>query len=607
MAKAYGVLNPGGVPESNPPTIPQNVLITDINRTGATVDWDDSTDDTGIGSYQVFANSIPVNLGVIGTQLIIDTLAPSTLYIIEVSASDVYGNTSGLSDPVQFTTTANNPPTWSWSDQFLTQGAGFSLDLDTVTDDIDPDTLTYTVESGALPTGLTLLGNSVTGTPSANGVFNATLRADDGFDTTDQATVWTVSSTDTISPAAPSGLTIGTVTSSTINLDWDDNIESDFNTYTVYRSTDGVNFGVRQAGLLVSNFTDSGLSASTQYWYKVTATDTSGNESIELIDRIGTAGATQSASAIGTTGLVVAIPTEHQEGDLLVCTTSRSSNNTDFAITGWTDTGGQQNPGASPVMEVGILYKIAGASEPSTVTLTNSDTSGAAWTAQIHAFRNVHSTPEDAAQVISSTVDNANAFLSNSITTVTDQAVVLGVVASNGSSITDYDPPPGYALISNQQGSDRNLMTAWAEKTPAGAEVPGTVTGNGGAGTDDHAGLVWAFKPSFATVTATTDAAGAGLGPFPVFPLASPSIFDFWDGVTLSSDGTTPLPQITNNNATWQVTAEDPLDGDWIFWEGGAVHYTRGALTGIASFTYQVLDYDGLGTNFTDIATLTVL
>ena len=87
---------------------------------------------------------------------------------------------------------------------------------------------------------------------------------------------------DTTPPAAPTGLTATAVSSSQINLDWNNNTEGDLDHYNVYRSTTSgftPGPGTFVAETTVSNYSDTGLSASTTYYYKVTAVDTSNNES----------------------------------------------------------------------------------------------------------------------------------------------------------------------------------------------------------------------------------------------------------------------------------------------------------------------------------------
>ena len=84
-------------------------------------------------------------------------------------------------------------------------------------------------------------------------------------------------------------------TTSTVTLNWDDNAESDLDFYTVFRSTDNVNFG-SVTTVTSSTYVDTGRNADTTYWYTVSATDTSANPSA------------QSSSVSGTTQAFGAAP-----------------------------------------------------------------------------------------------------------------------------------------------------------------------------------------------------------------------------------------------------------------------------------------------------------
>ncbi|MBN1216047.1 MAG: glycoside hydrolase family 9 protein, partial [Candidatus Lokiarchaeota archaeon] len=83
-------------------------------------------------------------------------------------------------------------------------------------------------------------------------------------------------------PDPPTGLSIISTSSSQIELDWNDNTESDLSKYKIYRSTsmgficDQVNF---IGDTLVSIYLDSNLLANTIYYYKIIAIDTSNNPS----------------------------------------------------------------------------------------------------------------------------------------------------------------------------------------------------------------------------------------------------------------------------------------------------------------------------------------
>lgn len=80
-------------------------------------------------------------------------------------------------------------------------------------------------------------------------------------------------------PATPTNLT-AIAGDTEISLDWDDNSESDFSYYKVYRdTTSGGPYSLIATSLMVSGYTDTGLTNGTTYYYVVTATDIDGNES----------------------------------------------------------------------------------------------------------------------------------------------------------------------------------------------------------------------------------------------------------------------------------------------------------------------------------------
>ncbi len=85
---------------------------------------------------------------------------------------------------------------------------------------------------------------------------------------------------DVTPPAAPTGLA-ATAGDGVVDLDWDDNGETDLAGYTVYRATasGGPYTALNGALLTASVYGDTGVTNGTTYWYVVTATDTSDNES----------------------------------------------------------------------------------------------------------------------------------------------------------------------------------------------------------------------------------------------------------------------------------------------------------------------------------------
>jgi hypothetical protein len=90
---------------------------------------------------------------------------------------------------------------------------------------------------------------------------------------------WTYTPTTQTPPAAPSNLQLTIASGTEIDLSWIDNANNETG-FKVYRSTDGVNFGAAPIGTTLYNVTtyiDGALAPNTQYWYRVSATNPSGD------------------------------------------------------------------------------------------------------------------------------------------------------------------------------------------------------------------------------------------------------------------------------------------------------------------------------------------
>jgi len=86
--------------------------------------------------------------------------------------------------------------------------------------------------------------------------------------------------TDSTAPAAVGGLTSTGTTTSSIDLKWTANTEIDMDFYRLERSLNNMDFDtVKELDHPIAQFTDTGLSENTLYYYRISAFDQSGNQS----------------------------------------------------------------------------------------------------------------------------------------------------------------------------------------------------------------------------------------------------------------------------------------------------------------------------------------
>jgi len=145
--------------------------------------------------------------------------------------------------------------------------------------DVEGSALTYTVLT--TPTHGTLSGTApnLTYTPTAGyaGADSFTFRVNDGTVNSASATVSITITAPTSVPAAPNGLVATAVSTSQINLTWNDNSTNE-DGFKIERSTNGSSFTeIGTLGPGVQNFSSTGLASNKTYYYRVRAYNTLGN------------------------------------------------------------------------------------------------------------------------------------------------------------------------------------------------------------------------------------------------------------------------------------------------------------------------------------------
>jgi hypothetical protein len=113
-------------------------------------------------------------------------------------------------------------------------------------------------------------------------------------------------------PVAPTGLTAAAASATQINLAWapEASTQTGFN---VYESTDGTNFSqlATVSSATAASYSVTGLTAGTQYWFEVTATNTTGESAPSAVANGTTLAATQ-ATPSAPTGLTATASSQTQ-------------------------------------------------------------------------------------------------------------------------------------------------------------------------------------------------------------------------------------------------------------------------------------------------------
>ncbi len=96
-------ITPGDSSDTEVPTIPTNVSVSNITQTSATIYWDAATDNIEVVGYDLYQNNDFISTSTI-TEFDLINLNPDTTYSIALKAKDAAGNMSDFSNSVTFIT-----------------------------------------------------------------------------------------------------------------------------------------------------------------------------------------------------------------------------------------------------------------------------------------------------------------------------------------------------------------------------------------------------------------------------------------------------------------------------------------------------------------------
>jgi chitodextrinase len=113
--------------DTQPPTTPMQLTVSNPNQTDLTLDWAASSDNTGVAGYDVFVNGTKT-MTVVATEATLGNLSCNTAYTLGVQAFDGSGNRSSTATVAGTTAACTPPPLPSGTGKTITVPAGGSWD-----------------------------------------------------------------------------------------------------------------------------------------------------------------------------------------------------------------------------------------------------------------------------------------------------------------------------------------------------------------------------------------------------------------------------------------------------------------------------------------------
>lgn len=270
------------VVDTTAPTVATNLHTTSVAYNRVELAWEAASDpESGVAGYRVFRGG--ALLGFTANRTYADTtVAAGTTYSYTVRAVNGATLASGDSNaavavtPVPTDTQPPSTPANLAVDAITTTSV--HLGWDAATDNIGV-TAYRIYRGGALLTTVTGTSHDDTGlTPATNYSYRVSALDAAGNESTLSAVVGarTGDPDDTTAPSVPTGLQVGAVTTTTAQLSWSTSTDNNAVAgYRIYR--DGALVGTAA----VASFGDTGLTASTDYSYRVSAFDGADNESAQ--------------------------------------------------------------------------------------------------------------------------------------------------------------------------------------------------------------------------------------------------------------------------------------------------------------------------------------
>ncbi len=265
--------------DNEAPTAPARLTAGNETQTTIDLNWEASTDNVGVTGYDVYRGNTAIAT-ITGTSYQATGLTAGTEYSFRIKAKDAAGNESGFSNTATASTLPEADTEAPTAPARLTAGnetqTTIDLNWEASTDNVG--VTGYDVYRGNTAIA-TITGTSYQATGLTAGTeYSFRIKAKDaagnesGFSNT--ATASTLPEADTEAPTAPARLTAGNETQTTIDLNWEASTDNVGVTgYDVYRGNTAI------ATIIGTSYQATGLTAGTEYSFRIKAKDAAGNES----------------------------------------------------------------------------------------------------------------------------------------------------------------------------------------------------------------------------------------------------------------------------------------------------------------------------------------